>query len=269
MGAARYRLGASRYKGMDLHRGKWRARICAYGQRLNLEDCHLLPPLPLLWSGAHPLPNGRASYSLEYRRSHFVVPSMRSNIRYVKIDYGGRPQSYGSGYSFHLPPSIDALAVESMETLTFRDLRRIDGQPRLLPHPSKPRFRWKWRWIVAGIAAWFLSVCLAIVAGLWLLFVLNPPGTFHEYRGVTQALFLRLWHENKITFYGPIEVSARWGNQPYWHQMTVQDLTMTINQFRKGIDAVKPVGTTSHNLETDDAIDDRHNQGPKVHLTPH
>jgi hypothetical protein len=36
MGAARYRLGASRYKGMDLHRGKWRARICAYGQRLNL-----------------------------------------------------------------------------------------------------------------------------------------------------------------------------------------------------------------------------------------
>jgi hypothetical protein len=25
---------------------------------------------------------------------------------------------------------------------------------------------WKWRWIVA----WFLSVCLAIVAGLWLLF---------------------------------------------------------------------------------------------------
>jgi hypothetical protein len=73
---------------------------------------------------------------------------------------------------------------------------------------------------------------------------------------------LRLCHEDKITFYGPIEVSARWGNQPHWHQMTVQDLTMTIDQFHKGIDAVKPVGSASHNLETDDAI-----QGPKFHLT--
>jgi hypothetical protein len=146
---------------------------------------------PLLWSKAltaHPLSSGRASYLLEYRRSHL----------------------------------------------------------------------WKWRWIVA----WFLSVCLAIVAGLWLLFVLNPPGNFHEYRGVTQALFLRLCHEDKITFYGPIEVSARWGNQPHWHQMTVQDLTMTIDQFHKGIDAIKPVGSACHNLETDDAI-----QGPKFHLT--
>jgi hypothetical protein len=186
------------------------------------------------------------------------------NMRHDKI-----PHSYSLGHWFHLPRSVHALAVEPTETLTFRDLRGTGGQPRLLPPPSKPRFRWKWRWVVAGIVAWLLSVCLAIMAGLCLLFVLNPPGTFHDYRGVTQALFLRLWHADTITFYGPIEISARWGNQPYWHQMTVQDLTITADQFRKGIDAVKPVGSAGHNLETDDAIDDRHGQGPKVHLTPH
>jgi hypothetical protein len=200
---------------------------------------------------------------------NLIFSSMRSLMRHVKIDCPGLPQSSGLGHSFHLLGSVDALAVEPMETLAFRELRGPGGQPRPLPCPSKPWRGWKWRWVVAGIVAWLLSVCLAIVAGLWLLFVLNPPGTFHEYRGVPQALFLRLWHEDKITFYGPIEISARWGNQPYWHQMTVQDLTMTIDQFRKGIDKVKPVGSASHNLETDDAIDDRHNQGPKVHLTPH
>jgi hypothetical protein len=72
---------------------------------------------------------------------------------------------------------------------------------------------WKWRWIVA----WFLSVAWPSWPVSGSFFVLNPPGNFHEYRGVTQALFLRLCHEDKITFYGPIEVSARWGNQPHWH----------------------------------------------------
>jgi len=36
MHAARYRMGASRYKGVDLREGKWRARICTYGRRFNL-----------------------------------------------------------------------------------------------------------------------------------------------------------------------------------------------------------------------------------------
>jgi hypothetical protein len=63
MGAARYRLGASRYKGMDLHRGKWRARICAYGQRLNLEDCHCFRP-------CHCFGLGRIPYRMVGRPIH-------------------------------------------------------------------------------------------------------------------------------------------------------------------------------------------------------
>jgi hypothetical protein len=197
---------------------------------------------------------------------------MESHVRHVKIEHLGRPQSPGLAHSSDssgLRRSVDALAAEPTETLTFRDLRGTRAQPRLLLPPLKPRFRLKWRWVVAGIVAWFLSVGLAIVAGLWLLFVLNPPGTFHDYRGIAQALFLRLSHDDKFTFYGPIDISARWGNQPYWHQMRVQDLTITTDQLRRAMNEVKPLGRAGQTVAPDhDVIDDRHNQGPQVRLTP-
>jgi hypothetical protein len=36
MYSSRYRPGRSRYKGVDIHGGKWRARIAAYGKRIHL-----------------------------------------------------------------------------------------------------------------------------------------------------------------------------------------------------------------------------------------
>jgi hypothetical protein len=38
MHARRHRPGASRYKGVDMRKGKWRARIGSYGQRFSLGD---------------------------------------------------------------------------------------------------------------------------------------------------------------------------------------------------------------------------------------
>ena len=81
-----------------------------------------------------------------------------------------------------------------------------------------------------------LSVVLTIALGLLVLYKMNPPGKLHEYRGVMQTVFQKLYHDRSMTFYGPLLITARWGNEHYWHEMVVQDLNISWVDYQFGKD---------------------------------
>jgi hypothetical protein len=136
--------------------------------------------------------------------------------------------------------------------------------------------RGKWRWLKFSVIAiaWILSLVLTVVMGLWILLVANPRGTFHDYRGIVQTLFQRIHHDKSMSFYGPMIISARWENEPYWHQMTVSDLTISWADYVKGTEGERKAATRltqaqrSFNSETKDEEDRRFNAAPSTHLTP-
>ena len=154
----------------------------------------------------------------------------------------------------------------------------LQANARVAQLSSVKRFerRGKRRWLKFSVIAiaWILSLVLTVVMGLWILLVANPPGTFHDYRGIVQTFFQRIQHDKSMSFYGPLTISARWENEPYWHQMTVSDLTISWADYVKGREGERKAATrltqaqSSFNSETKDEEDRRFNASPLTHLTP-
>ncbi len=82
--------------------------------------------------------------------------------------------------------------------------------------------------IFANIALWLLSVLFTAVLIAWL-----TKSAHISYRGMAQGVFQKLWHGQYMTFYGPVLIAARYGDQPYWHQIMVSDLTISWKDYEQ------------------------------------
>ena len=83
--------------------------------------------------------------------------------------------------------------------------------------------------ILAYVTLWLLSVLFAAVLIAWLA----KSAHISSYRGVAQGAFQKLWHGPYMTFYGPVLITARYGDQPYWHQIMVSDLTISWKDYKQ------------------------------------
>jgi hypothetical protein len=82
--------------------------------------------------------------------------------------------------------------------------------------------------IFANVALWLLSVLFTAVLIAWL-----TKSAHISYRGMAQGVFQKLWHGQYMTFYGPVLIAARYGDQPYWHQIMVSDLTISWKDYEQ------------------------------------
>jgi hypothetical protein len=82
--------------------------------------------------------------------------------------------------------------------------------------------------IFANVTLWLLSVLFTAVLIAWL-----TKSAHISYRGVAQGAFQKLWHGQYMTFYGPVLIAARYGDQPYWHQIMVSDLTISWKDYEQ------------------------------------
>jgi hypothetical protein len=82
--------------------------------------------------------------------------------------------------------------------------------------------------ILANVSLWLLSVLFTAVLIAWL-----TKSAHISYRGVAQGAFQKLWHGQYMTFYGPVLIAARYGDQPYWHQIMVSDLTISWKDYEQ------------------------------------
>ena len=93
----------------------------------------------------------------------------------------------------------------------------LQANARMAQLSSVKRFerRGKRRWLKFSVIAiaWILSLVLTVVMGLWILLVANPPGTFHDYRGIVQTFFQRIQHDKSMSFYGPLTISRSMGKR--------------------------------------------------------
>ena len=125
----------------------------------------------------------------------------------------------------------------------------LDGRPVVMDqsktHPTeeeKPKQKRTSHWfrrlrIFANVALWLLSVLFTAVLIAWL-----TKSAHISYRGMAQGVFQKLWHGQYMTFYGPVLIAARYGDQPYWHQIMVSDLTISWKDYEQMKDGeLKPI----------------------------
>jgi hypothetical protein len=197
----------------------------------------------------------------------------------VPLDWQGTDRARGTAemrLEMRLTSNELSTTLESEIERLRAELLQANARVAQISSVKRLDRRGKRRWLKFSVLAiaWILSLVLTMVMGLWILLVANPPGTFHDYRGIAQTFFQRIQHDKSMSFYGPVTISARWENEPYWHQMTVSDLTISWADYVKGREGERKAATrltqtqSSYNSETKDEEDRRFNASPSTHLTP-